>query len=106
MERFQSRGERIGVVLVGAGAVILALTPWLGGNYLVRMTTTTCLYLTMALSWNFIGGYAGYPSFATAAFFGLGAYAGAILQTRGAPMFAAWIFASVVAALLRPPSAS
>jgi branched-chain amino acid transport system permease protein len=53
----------------------------------------------MALSWNFIGGYAGYPSFATAAFFGLGAYAGAILQTRGAPMFAAWILASVFAAL-------
>jgi branched-chain amino acid transport system permease protein len=99
MERFQSRGERIGVVLVGVGAIILALTPWLGGNYLVRMTTTTCLYLTMALSWNFIGGYAGYPSFATAAFFGLGAYAGAILQTRGAPMIAAWIFASVFAAL-------
>ena len=61
----------------------LALTPWLGGNYLVRFTTSMSLFVTMALSWNFIGGYAGYPSFATAAFFGLGAYAGAIAADRG-----------------------
>ena len=33
---------------------------------------------------------AGYPSFATAAFFGLGAYTSAILQNRGLPMVAAW----------------
>jgi branched-chain amino acid transport system permease protein len=99
MEPFDSRRDRIGVVLVGAGAVILALTPWLGGNYLVRVTTTTCLYLSMALSWNFIGGYAGYPSFATAAFFGLGAYTGAILQTRGMPIPAAWVFAAAVAGI-------
>ncbi len=99
MERFATRRDGIGVVLVGVGAAILALTPWLGGNYLVRVTTTTCLYLTMALSWNFIGGYAGYPSFATAAFFGLGAYTGAILQTRGAWMLAAWFSAAGFAAL-------
>jgi branched-chain amino acid transport system permease protein len=99
MEPFRSRGERIGILLVGAGAILLALTPWLGGNYVVRVTTTTCLYLTMALSWNFIGGYAGYPSFATAAFFGLGAYAGAILQVRGAPMLAAWMAAAALAAV-------
>jgi branched-chain amino acid transport system permease protein len=92
--------DRIGIVLVGLGALVMALTPWLGGNYLVRMTTTACLYLTMAMSWNFIGGYAGYPSFATAAFFGLGAYAGAILQARGAPMLAAWLFGPVVAGLV------
>jgi branched-chain amino acid transport system permease protein len=98
MERL-SRGNRLGVILVGAGAVIIALTPWFAGNYLVRVTTTTCLYISMAVSWNFMGGYAGYPSFATAAFFGLGAYAGAILQTRGTPLFAAWPFAAGLVAL-------
>jgi len=35
------------------------------------------------VAWNFIGGLAGYPSFATAAFFGLGAYASGVLQTKG-----------------------
>ena len=53
----------------------------------------------MALSWNFIGGYARYPSFATAAFFGFGAYAGAIAQTRGLAMPGAWLFAGVLTAI-------
>jgi branched-chain amino acid transport system permease protein len=48
------------------------------------------MYAVMAQSWNFIGGLAGYPSFATAAFFGLGAYASAILQGQGAPMLLSW----------------
>jgi ABC-type branched-subunit amino acid transport system permease subunit len=82
MDRMPTR-DRIGFILVGLGAIAFALTPWTGGNYLVRFATSTCLFITMALSWNFIGGYARYPSFATAAFFGLGAYAGAIAQTRG-----------------------
>jgi branched-chain amino acid transport system permease protein len=84
--------------LVGAGVVLIALTPWIGDNYAVRVVTTICLFVTMALSWNFIGGYAGYPSFATAAFFGFGAYAGAILQTRGVPMLAAWLGATMLTA--------
>jgi len=57
------------------------------------------MYVVLVLSWNFVGGMAGYPSFATAAFFGLGAYASGILQARGAPMLLAWVVASVVAAL-------
>lgn len=89
----------LGFALVGVGVVLVALLPWLAGNYAVRVATTMCLFITMALSWNFIGGYAGYPSFATAAFFGFGAYAGAILQTKGVPMLAAWLGATLAAAL-------
>src|SRR5262249_31027245 len=44
-------------------------------------------------------GFAGYPSFAAAAFFGLGAYAGGVLQARGVPMPAAWLLAGAVVAL-------
>lgn len=88
----------LGLALVCLGALVVALLPWLGGNYAVRVATTICLFVTMALSWNFIGGYAGYPSFATAAFFGFGAYAGAILQTKGMPMLVAWPAATVVTA--------
>jgi branched-chain amino acid transport system permease protein len=84
--------------LVGAGVVLIAIMPWIADNYAVRIATTICLFVTMALSWNFIGGYAGYPSFATAAFFGFGAYAGAILQTRGLPMLAAWVAATILTA--------
>ena len=55
------------------------------------------MYAVMAQSWNFIGGLAGYPSFATAAFFGLGAYASAILQGQGAPMLLSWAFGGLAA---------
>jgi branched-chain amino acid transport system permease protein len=88
----------LGFALVGVGVVLIALLPWLADNYAVRIGTTICLFVTMALSWNVIGGYAGYPSFATAAFFGFGAYAGAILQTKGMPMLAAWLAATALTA--------
>ncbi len=57
------------------------------------------MYAVLAQSWNFIGGLAGYPSFATAAFFGLGAYASAILQNHGVPMVPAWGCAGLAAML-------
>jgi branched-chain amino acid transport system permease protein len=85
-------------------AIVLAGLPLVGSNYLLRLATTICMYAVMAQSWNFIGGLAGYPSFATAAFFGLGAYTSAILLNHGAPLPFAWgcagLTALVFAALL------
>ncbi|HEY7246713.1 MAG TPA: ATP-binding cassette domain-containing protein [Xanthobacteraceae bacterium] len=84
-------------------AVIAALSaalPLVGSNYLLRIATTVCMYTVMAQSWNFIGGLAGYPSFATAAFFGFGAYTSAILQNHGAPIVIGWSAAGVAALLL------
>src|SRR5262245_8112651 len=71
-------------------ALVLACLPLTGDNYLLRIATTVCMYAVMAQSWNFIGGLAGYPSFATAAFFGLGAYASAMLLQHGIPLPIAW----------------
>ena len=73
-----------------AVAIALASLPFAGNNYLLRIATTVCMYAVMAQSWNFIGGLAGYPSFATAAFFGLGAYTSAIMQNYSAPLMLAW----------------
>ena len=74
-----------------------ALVPIFGNNYALRLATIMCLYAGLALSWNFIGGMAGYPSFAAAAFFGLGAYVSAVLQSKGVPIGATWAAAGVVA---------
>lgn len=76
-----------------------ALVPVFGNNYALRLATIMCLYAGLALSWNFIGGMAGYPSFATAAFFGLGAYVSAVLQAKGVPFVAAWAAAGVAATI-------
>ena len=77
---------------------LLAL-PLVGDNYIVRLATIMLMYSVMALSWNFIGGLVGYPSFATASFFGLGAYAGALSQVQGVPMFMAWCIGGMAAAI-------
>jgi branched-chain amino acid transport system permease protein len=86
------------LLLVAAALLILAL-PAIADNYVLRVATTMLMYSALALGWNFIGGFAGYPSFATAAFFGLGAYASGVLQTKGLPMVAAWLLAGAIAAL-------
>jgi branched-chain amino acid transport system permease protein len=78
-------------------ALVLASLPLAGNNYLLRIATTVCMYAVMAQSWNIIGGLAGYPSFATAAFFGLGAYTSAILLNHGTPLMLAWGCAGLAA---------
>ena len=78
-------------------AVLIALVPLLRNNYYMQIVTFACMYSALALSWNIIGGYAGYPSFATAAFIGLGSYAGGLLQNAGFPAPLAWLAATAIA---------
>jgi branched-chain amino acid transport system permease protein len=86
--------------LFAAWVLVLATTPLWGSNYIVRVAIMIAMYTTLTLSWNFIGGFAGYPSFSTAAFFGVGCYAGALAQRNGVPMVLAWIVATVVVAAI------
>ena len=86
--------------LVGVALFALAaLVPFAGDAYVLRLATIMLMYGVLALSWNFIGGMAGYPSFGVAAFFGLGAYVGAIAQKFGAPMPLAWAVAGLASTL-------
>ena len=75
--------------------VLLASTPLWASNYIVRLAITIAMFTALTLSWNFIGGFAGYPSFSTAAFFGLGCYVGALSQRAGVPMVLAWAIATL-----------
>ena len=84
-------------IIVAIGVSLLVAFVF-GGNYILRLATIFAMYATLALSWNIIGGLAGYPSFATAAFFGLGTYASAILQSSGMPMLVAWPIGGLIAA--------
>ena len=71
--------------LFGFLACVAAL-PLFGEAYALRLGTMACMYAVFALSWNIVGGFAGYPSFSTAAFFGLGAYTTGILMNKGVPL--------------------
>lgn len=93
------------VLAVGAAVVWFGLS---ANNYLLQAGTTLAMSVVLALGWNIVGGYMGYPSFGTAAFFGLGAYIGAIVQISDAPLAVAWsaaaiggaVFAAVLGSIL------
>ncbi len=91
--------KKMHLILAALTALALAFTlAFSADNYVLRLATTVAMYASLAWAWNLIGGYAGYPSFATAAFFGLGAYSGGILQ--GALPFAlAWPLAGLIVAI-------
>ena len=88
--------KRLPYVLFALWFAALAAVPFLASNYIVKIATFLAMYGALALSWNFIGGYTGYPSFSTAAFFGLGAYSGALLQNAGVWVGLAWLGGAVV----------
>ncbi len=46
--------------------------------YVLRVAAMTCLFATLAASWDLLAGYAGQVSFGHALFFGAGAYAAAL----------------------------
>jgi branched-chain amino acid transport system permease protein len=63
---------RLNYLIFALWVVALASTPFWATNYIVRLAIMVAMYTSLTLSWNFIGGFTGYPSFSTAAFFGLG----------------------------------
>jgi len=64
------------VIFFGA----LILLPFVfGQQWVLNSLIFTLMYAGLASAWNLLGGYAGYPSLGHAAFFGLGAYAIAIV---------------------------
>src|SRR5918996_3945102 len=57
----------------------LALLPDALTLYMRSFVLFTMMYVVLALSWNIISGFTGYTSFGHVAFYGIGAYACAIL---------------------------
>lgn len=88
---------RAALILLAVGGVIAF--GFSANNYLLQAGTTLALSAVLCLAWNVVGGFMGYPSFATAAFFGLGAYIGGILQNAGVPLALAWIAAAIGGAI-------
>ncbi|MGL5167014.1 MAG: branched-chain amino acid ABC transporter permease [Afipia sp.] len=80
--------------------VCIAALPLFGGSYALRLGTIACMYGILALSWNIVGGFAGYPSFATAAFFGFGAYTAGVLLSKGVPLAVSISVAGVMSFVL------
>jgi branched-chain amino acid transport system permease protein len=87
-------GARAFWSIAAVGIVSLCAMPLLD-NYVLRLVTLAFMYAGLSLSWNLTGGYAGYPSFATSAFFGLGAYVSGITQHQGVVWVGAWLLSLI-----------
>jgi branched-chain amino acid transport system permease protein len=69
-------GTARGVVFAG----FLVSLPLFGlDHWVLNILFFTLMYAALSSSWNLVGGFAGYPSLGHAAFFGVGAYAIAII---------------------------
>ena len=67
----------LAVTAAGLAFPLLVTAP-----YLMTIAIFTVMYAALATSWNLLGGFSGYLSLGHAAFFGVGAYAEAIVFTH------------------------
>jgi branched-chain amino acid transport system permease protein len=78
--------------LLGAVAVlaVLACVPAvIRDTFFLRVATEAIMWVGLAIAFDVLAGYTGYLNFGHSAFFGIGAYATAILMVRGGWPFAA-----------------
>ena len=89
-----------GARLLGAIALIAAvLAPFYLGSYALSVLTEGLIAVLFAASLHLMMGPGGMPSFGHAAFFGLGAYAVALIVPAGVAMLPGMLLAAMVAAL-------
>jgi branched-chain amino acid transport system permease protein len=89
-----------------AALAVALLAPAAASDYVLHVAVLSFIYLLPALGLNLVYGYAGLLSLATGAFFGIGAYASALLALRaGWPFWLAFPAAGVICALLAVPMA-
>lgn len=85
--------------LIALSGVIVIILPHVISRYMIFVLYTVWLNTSLAQSWNLLAGYAGLISLGVAAFFGLGAYATAMMVTHlGIPFLLAAIGGGLVAA--------
>lgn len=77
------------------GVLMLALIPLGLKGYGIYLLTLWCVYVMVSFGLNLIVGYAGQMSIGQAAFFGIGAYTGAILMNMGFSFWAVLPFAAL-----------
>jgi branched-chain amino acid transport system permease protein len=66
------------LLLAGGLAVSAVALPFAGSEFVVSLAMSCLMYAALASSWALFCGSTGYLSLATSAFFGLGAYSGAL----------------------------
>ena len=79
-----------------AAVVLLAIFPFVGGKFYVDLMVTTMILAIFALSLELLVGRTGLVSFGHAAFFGIAAYATALLSPQSEAASIAWLLPAAV----------
>jgi branched-chain amino acid transport system permease protein len=79
-----------------AACVLLALFPFVGGKFYVDLIVTTMILAVFALSLELLAGRTGLVSFGHAAFFGIAAYATALLSPQAEAPSILWLLPAVM----------
>ena len=94
-------GRRTFLTLLAIAVLLLTVYPTFGTGYGVRAMLQLFMWIALAGSWNLISGLTGYVSFGHVAFFGIGAYAAALLILKaGWPWLVACLAGGVAACVL------
>ena len=104
ISRFKSKDSFVPAIVGIVILILLATLPmYLGGGYVVVLLATIMMYAILTLSWVMFSGPTGYLSMATAAFFGVGIYVGAILLPntgQSVPLLAAVLIGGIISGLV------
>jgi len=99
-EKIKERREWLWSLLIGLAILVaIATIPAYGDASLLHTWTLIVMYVVLAQSWNFIGGYAGYAAFGNVTFFGIGAYTVGLLVLAGLPFWVGLIAGGVIAGM-------
>jgi len=92
------------LIVAGLAAIVAVVLPFVGSAYVISFSIQLLIFLVLACSWNWIGGYAGYTHFGQVGFFGIGAYVGSLLSFHyGMPWYLSALVAALAGALVALP---
>ena len=102
-----SRSARVAMIIAALGLIALAAAPWWAGRADLRLLGEIYLYLSLAMLWNLMAGYAGLVSVGQQAYVGLGGYLlFALTMFAGLHPVVAILAGGALAALLSVPIAA
>ena len=95
------KNRLITLIVIAVALVGLVLFPWLNkSDSAINMVILLLLYITMASSWNILGGYTGQTNLGHAAFFGTGSIVTRLLWIDGFPFVLSFLAGGVTAVIL------
>lgn len=102
-----SHSAQFAMVIAALGLIVLAAAPWWAGRADLRLLGEIYLYLSLAMLWNLMAGYAGLVSVGQQAYVGFGGYLlFALTMFAGLHPIVAILAGGVLAGLLSVPVAA